>query len=94
MVVGQIPDCFDTGTFGGGKSLDGMMAGHEAIAHGRHAMFSRDPVVVENASLSSMPGCNEEVVATAVNEAALEPRDHRALEERFGLKWKGMLQLM
>jgi hypothetical protein len=37
-------------------------------------------------------GGDEEVVTTAVDQPALEPSYSRALEERFGLKRKGMLQ--
>lgn len=57
-------------------------------------MFPRDPVVIEHAGLRGVSGGDEKVVATAVNEAAFEPRDRRASEERFGRKWKRMLQLM
>ena len=69
-----------------------MVTGHEPVAHGRHPMFTSDPIMIEHAGLGGMAGGDEEVVTTAVDQAALEPSYRRALEERFRLKRKGMLQ--
>lgn len=92
MVMRQIPDDLDTGTSGSSKTLNHMMTGHEPVAHGCHPMFANDTVMIEHAALCGVAGGDEEVVATAVNQAALEPSDGRTLEERFGLKRKGLLQ--
>lgn len=78
---------------GRNKTLDSVMAGHETIAHGCHAMFARNSIVIEHAGLRGVPGGDEKVVTTAVNKAVLEPRYSRALKKQFSLQRKGMLQL-
>jgi hypothetical protein len=88
----EIPDGLDAGTRCSSKTLNDVMTGHEPVAHGRHPMFTSDPVVIEHAGLCDVSRCNEEIVATALDQAALEPRYGRALEERLGSKRKGMLQ--
>jgi hypothetical protein len=41
-------------------------------SQGRHPMFTSDPVMIEHAGLCDVSGCDEEVVAAAVNETAFE----------------------
>ena len=92
MVMREIPDGLDTGTPCSSKTLNDVMTGHEPVAHGRHPMFTSDPVVIEHARLCGVSGCNEEIVAAAVNQTALEPSNGRALKQWLGLKRKRMLQ--
>ena len=74
MVMREIPDGLDTGTPCSSKTLNDVMTGHEPVAHGRHPMFTSDPVVIEHAGLCDVSRCNEEIVATALDQGALEPR--------------------
>ncbi|WP_143010834.1 hypothetical protein [Agrobacterium fabrum] len=64
------------------KTLDDMSTGHQPVAHRRHPMFTSDPARFEHAGLRGVSRCDEQVVETAVNQAALESRYGRALEER------------